>query len=146
MAQATKQQLSSTSSQTLKKVNNMAKIYWAGQSCFQISVSNSKDHSADIVIDPFDEDFTGLKLPNLSADIALVSHNHKDHNNRNNRIENLCFLCPNCHSQTETFCKPQTREVDLEQIKESSSLHVGMRNQGLQPSGRQYNRIKNMLR
>ncbi|MFA4881172.1 MAG: MBL fold metallo-hydrolase [Candidatus Doudnabacteria bacterium] len=59
----------------------MAKIYWAGQSCFQISVSNSKDHSADIVIDPFDEDFTGLKLPNLSADIALVTHDHKDHNN-----------------------------------------------------------------
>ena len=59
----------------------MAKIYWAGQSCFQISVNTSKDHSADIVIDPFDEDFTGLKLPNLSADIALVTHDHKDHNN-----------------------------------------------------------------
>lgn len=58
----------------------MAKIYWAGQSCFQISVSNSRDHSADIVIDPFDEE-TGLKLPNLSADIALVTHNHHDHNN-----------------------------------------------------------------
>lgn len=58
----------------------MAKIYWAGQSCFQISVSNGKDHSADIVIDPFDEQETGLKLPNLSADILLVSHNHKDHN------------------------------------------------------------------
>ena len=58
----------------------MAKIYWAGQSCFQISVSNSRDHSADIVIDPFDES-TGLKLPNLSADIVLVTHDHKDHNN-----------------------------------------------------------------
>ena len=58
----------------------MAKIYWAGQSCFQISVSNSRDHSADIVIDPFDE-ATGLKLPNLSADILLVSHQHHDHNN-----------------------------------------------------------------
>lgn len=59
----------------------MAKLTWAGQSCFQISVSNSKDHSADIVIDPFDESFTGLKLPNLSADILLVTHEHKDHNN-----------------------------------------------------------------
>ena len=58
----------------------MAKIYWAGQSCFQISVSNSKDHSADIVIDPFEES-TGLKLPNLSADILLVTHQHNDHNN-----------------------------------------------------------------
>ena len=58
----------------------MAKIYWAGQSCFQISVSNSRDHSADIVIDPYDEKI-GLKLPNLSADILLVTHNHYDHNN-----------------------------------------------------------------
>lgn len=58
----------------------VAKIYWAGQSCFQISVSNSRDHSADIVIDPFDEKI-GLKLPNLSADVLLVTHDHHDHNN-----------------------------------------------------------------
>lgn len=58
----------------------MAKIYWAGQSCFQIEVSNSRDHSADIVIDPYDND-TGLKLPNISADIVLVTHDHHDHNN-----------------------------------------------------------------
>ena len=58
----------------------MAKIYWAGQSCFKIEVSNSRDHSADIVIDPYDES-TGLKLPNLSADIVLVTHDHHDHNN-----------------------------------------------------------------
>jgi len=58
----------------------MAKIYWAGQSCFQIEVSNSRDHSAEIVIDPFDESI-GLKLPNLSADILLVTHQHYDHNN-----------------------------------------------------------------
>jgi len=58
----------------------MAKISWAGQSCFQISVSNSRDHSADIVIDPFDEK-TGPKVPNFSADILLVTHDHHDHNN-----------------------------------------------------------------
>jgi L-ascorbate metabolism protein UlaG (beta-lactamase superfamily) len=58
----------------------MAKISWAGQSCFQISVSNSKEHSADIVIDPFDESL-GLKVPNFSADIVFITHNHHDHNN-----------------------------------------------------------------
>src|SRR3989344_9166358 len=58
----------------------MAKITWAGQSCFQISVSNSRDHSADIAIDPFGDDI-GLKVPNFSADILLVTHEHHDHNN-----------------------------------------------------------------
>lgn len=57
----------------------MAKITWAGQSCFQISVSASKE-SCDIVIDPFDEKI-GLKMPNFNADIVLVSHGHEDHNN-----------------------------------------------------------------
>jgi len=58
----------------------MAKISYAGQSCFQISVSNGKDHSADIVIDLFD-DALGIKVPNFSADILLVTHDHHDHNN-----------------------------------------------------------------
>lgn len=58
----------------------MAKINWAGQSCFQISVSNSRDHLADIVIDPFDQEL-GLKVPSFSADILLVTHSHSDHNN-----------------------------------------------------------------
>jgi Mor family transcriptional regulator len=28
---------------------------------------------------------------------------HKNGINNDNRLENLCFLCPNCHSQTDTF-------------------------------------------
>lgn len=28
---------------------------------------------------------------------------HKNGINNDNRLENLCFLCPNCHSQTETY-------------------------------------------
>src|SRR3989338_1496000 len=55
------------------------KLTWAGQSCFQISVSNGKDHSANVVIDPFGD--IGLKMPNFEADILLVSHGHDDHNN-----------------------------------------------------------------
>lgn len=30
---------------------------------------------------------------------------HINSNPLDNRSENLCFLCPNCHSQTESFCK-----------------------------------------
>lgn len=34
--------------------------------------------------------------------IVLQIH-HKDGNNKNNVINNLQLLCPNCHSQTETY-------------------------------------------
>ena len=58
---------------------------------------------------------------------------------------NLRLLCPNCHSQTETFCKPKTKPLDIEKIKESSSVYAGMKAQGLQTGGKQYKRVKNML-
>jgi 5-methylcytosine-specific restriction endonuclease McrA len=35
----------------------------------------------------------------------LVLHlEHKNGVGNDNRLENLCFLCPNCHSQTSTYC------------------------------------------
>jgi hypothetical protein len=29
---------------------------------------------------------------------------HIDGDNTNQELSNLCYLCPNCHSQTDTFC------------------------------------------
>ena len=40
----------------------------------------------------------------LVLQLDHINGNHKD-----NRIENLRFLCPNCHSQTDTFCTRQLR-------------------------------------
>ncbi|MBM3257982.1 MAG: MBL fold metallo-hydrolase [Candidatus Nealsonbacteria bacterium] len=55
-------------------------IIWHGQSCFQISSSQTKNNHVNIVIDPFSEE-TGLRIPKLEADIVLVTHQHSDHNN-----------------------------------------------------------------
>ncbi|XOU94375.1 MAG: MBL fold metallo-hydrolase [Candidatus Kerfeldbacteria bacterium] len=51
-------------------------ITWFGQACFKIQGKN-----ATIVTDPYDNKYTGLKLPRLNADIVSVSHDHDDHNN-----------------------------------------------------------------
>ena len=52
-------------------------IYFYGQACFKL-----KGKSATVFIDPYKEEFTGLKLPrDLSADLGLSTHNHDDHNN-----------------------------------------------------------------
>lgn len=34
----------------------------------------------------------------------ILQLDHIDGNHNNNRLENLRWLCPNCHSQTKTFC------------------------------------------
>ena len=55
-------------------------IIWKGQSCFQIITSQGKDSQVSLIIDPFGPD-CGLKVPNLSGNILLVTHNHPSHNN-----------------------------------------------------------------
>lgn len=45
-------------------------------------------------------------LKNIWLSKPLVLHvDHKDGNYLNNKLNNLQFLCPNCHSQTDTYCK-----------------------------------------
>lgn len=46
-----------------------------GHSCFKI-----KGKDLTIVIDPYDPEQVGYKLPKLEADIVLITHRHRDHN------------------------------------------------------------------
>lgn len=52
-------------------------IYWYGQACFKL-----KGKNASVLIDPYDPEMVGFKLPkDLSSDVVLSSHDHKDHGN-----------------------------------------------------------------
>lgn len=46
---------------------------------------------------------------------ALVLHvNHKNGNWLDDRLDNLEFLCPNCHSQTPTYCRSKKKAKTID--------------------------------
>lgn len=42
-------------------------------------------------------------IENWNGKPLALQLEHKDGNPENNHISNLCLICPNCHSQTDTF-------------------------------------------
>lgn len=55
-------------------------ITWKGQSFFMINAKAGENGEVTVAIDPYDNKI-GLRVPNVEADIALVSHDHSDHSN-----------------------------------------------------------------
>ena len=59
---------------------------------------------------------------------------HIDGNNTNNVVENLRYLCPNCHTQTETWGVKNVSEEGSKRIKAAAKLGNAIRN-GRMPKG-----------
>ena len=82
--------------------------------------------------------------------IKLELH-HIDGNNKNNKLENLVFLCPNCHSQTDNFRaknkndKPKISDDNLiNALKNSSSILAALDSLELSGAGN-YKRAKKLI-
>lgn len=90
------------------------------------------------------------KICNLNSWLLQPLRLHIDHidgDGQNNSRENLRYLCPNCHSQTETYCKvkKQVSDVELvEAIKTSTSIRQALLKVGLTAKGRNYDRANRL--
>ena len=77
---------------------------------------------------------------------------HTDGNRGNNKRENLRALCPNCHSQTETFCGKNinsglikvTDEELIEALKTQENIRKALMSVCLAPKGGNYQRAKKL--
>lgn len=87
-------------------------IYWLGQACVKL-----KGKNATVLIDPYDPQMVGLKLPkDLAADMVLVTHNHPDHS----------FISPTTGIKEEKpmiFTEPGEYEVAGVVVTGVSSFH-----------------------
>jgi len=63
---------------------------------------------------------------------------HIDGNNKNDKLENYRYLCPNCHTQTETWGVKNASEEGKQRIKEAAKLGNDIRN-GKMPVGSKLN-------
>lgn len=75
--------------------------------------------------------------------------NHKNGNNRDHRLENLEFLCPNCHSQTDTWRgkningHQKVSEDELKQaLIEEKNIRSALLKVGLAAKGANYDKAK----
>ena len=63
--------------------------------------------------------------PNWNGKILVLQLDHIDGNSDNNNPLNLQLLCPNCHSQTETFGSSQTKlSGTIKKTRRNSYLQV----------------------
>lgn len=83
----------------------------------------------------------------LSLQLDHINGNRKDH-----RLENLRWLCPNCHSQTETFCSKNRKDKGnisdaalVESLKKSQNIRQALVNLDMAIGGN-YKRAKKLIK
>ena len=79
---------------------------------------------------------------------------HKDGNNKNNKISNLHYLCPNCRALTETYRgknketyknAPVDEKSFVEALQTTPNIRQALIKLNLSPAGANYSRAKELL-
>ena len=92
-------------------------------------------------------------IENWNGKDIVLEIDHINGDNTDNRIENLRYLCPNCHSQTSTykgrninsgFLKVTDKEL-IEAYESEGNIRKALIKVGLAPKGGNYNRMYKIL-
>ena len=99
----------------------------------------------------FDDECSICGINTWEGRDIVLQLDHIDGNRHNNQVSNLRLLCPNCHSQTDTFSmrKKGTNSTStksdvefIEAIKSSDNARQALIKLGLQSYGGNYDRIR----
>ena len=117
-------------------------------------LSVSVDHKK-LLVEMFDwiYECNICRISKWNKTYITLALDHKNGNNRDYRFKNLRFLCPNCHSQTETFCGKNINsgrfKVDdntlTNHLKNSPNIYQALLKAGLTAKGGNYNRAYKLI-
>lgn len=88
-----------------KRPEKIKKIY-SDKQCFKIDSTIARQHVKSRIIKNNLIDYKCIECGingEWNNKKLVLQLEHKNGINNDNRIENLAFICPNCHSQTETY-------------------------------------------
>jgi 5-methylcytosine-specific restriction endonuclease McrA len=91
----------------------------------RISASKTKEVLLNHKLKEYKCEICGITTWNNKS-ITLQLH-HINGDGTDDRLENLQLLCPNCHSQTDSFCKRLKirKSTNLSALKETSEVEAG---------------------
>jgi Zn finger protein HypA/HybF involved in hydrogenase expression len=96
---------------------------------------------------------TKCGIDSWQGETIVLDLDHINGNNKDNRLENLRYLCPNCHSQTDTF-KGRNKNNGKQKISDNellsaynkcNNIRQALLNVGLAAKGGNYERMKRLI-
>lgn len=92
--------------------------------CLGTSISSSSLKKKLIKAKKFKYECSECYIKEWRGKYIALHLEHKNGINNDNRIENLCLLCPNCHSQTESYCRGTRRRATKECVDCGKKISV----------------------